>query len=238
MESLFVECAVRAALIAVVTAVVLRTIGIKPAAARHTAWTSVMLTMLLLPIWTALGPKTPIRLLPPVEWHGSIETPLQNVLPNSVRLTEMRPVKTSEPHPTGQNWTWQSLLLIVYGFGAFGLLARLADASTQEPGECPGWQRYQFRVHLSYHSGMASSGCDFAQSLAGMAAAATGCSVNTRTRTRSPARSFDPVAGSREPCSFLVPSAFLVVRAETFSTCGGGLRRCRAGARAYATGLF
>jgi hypothetical protein len=126
MESLFVECAVRAALIAVVTAVVLSTIGIKPAAARHMAWTSVMLTMLLLPIWTAWGLKTPIRLLPPVELNGSIETPLQNVLPYSVRLTEMRQVKTSRPHPTGQNWTWRSFLLIVYGFGAFGLLARLA----------------------------------------------------------------------------------------------------------------
>jgi hypothetical protein len=126
MESLFVECAVRAALIAVVTAVVLPTIGIKPAAARHTAWTSVMLTMLLLPIWTAWGPKTPIRLLPPVEWHGNIETPLPNVLPHSVRLTEMRQVTISAPPPAGQNWTWQSLLLILYGFGAFGLLARLA----------------------------------------------------------------------------------------------------------------
>src|SRR5215471_1380791 len=126
MESLFVESPVRAALIAVVTAVVLRTIGIKPAAARHTAWTSVMLTMLLLPIWTAWGPKTPIRLLPAVGWHGSVETPLQNVLPYSVRVTETRQVKTSGPHPTGRNWTWQSLLLIVYGFGAFGLLARLA----------------------------------------------------------------------------------------------------------------
>jgi hypothetical protein len=126
MESLFVECAVRAALIAVITAVVLRTIGIKPAAARHTAWTGVMLTMLLLPIWTAFGPKTPIRLLPPVEWHGSDETPLQNVLPYSVRLTEMRQVKTSRPNPTGQNWTWQSLLLILYGIGACGLLSRLA----------------------------------------------------------------------------------------------------------------
>jgi hypothetical protein len=133
MERLFVECAVRAALIAIVTAVVLRTIGIKPAAARHTAWASVMLTMLLLPIWTAWGPKTPIRLLPPVEWHGSVEglankqlTPLQNVVPYSARLTEMRQVTTSGPHPTGQNWTWQSLLLIVYGFGAFGFLARLA----------------------------------------------------------------------------------------------------------------
>jgi beta-lactamase regulating signal transducer with metallopeptidase domain len=126
MESLFVECAVRAALIAVVTALVLRTIGIKTAAARHTAWTGVMLTMLLLPIWTALGPKAPIRLLAPVERHESIETPLQNVLPASVRLTEMRQVKTSELPPTGPNWSWQSLLLIVYGFGAFGLLARLA----------------------------------------------------------------------------------------------------------------
>jgi beta-lactamase regulating signal transducer with metallopeptidase domain len=126
MERLFVECAVRAALIAVVTAVVLRAIGIKTAAARHTAWTSVMLTMLLLPIWTALGPKTPIRLLPPVEWHESIETPVQNVPPSSVRLTEMHPVTISVAHPTGQTWTWQSLLLMVYGFGAFGLLARLA----------------------------------------------------------------------------------------------------------------
>jgi hypothetical protein len=125
MESLFVECAVRAALIAVVTAVVLWTIGIKPAAARHTAWTGVMLTMLLLPIWTAWGPKTPIRVLPPVEWHGSIQTPLQSVLP-SVRLTEMRQVKASAPFPAGQNWTWQSLLLIVYALGVFGLLARLA----------------------------------------------------------------------------------------------------------------
>jgi beta-lactamase regulating signal transducer with metallopeptidase domain len=126
MESLFVECAVRAALIAVVTALVLRTIGIKTAAARHTAWTGVMLTMLLLPIWTALGPKAPIRLLAPVERHESIETPVQNVLPASVRLTEMRQVKTSELPPAGPNWSWQSLMLIVYGFGAFGLLARLA----------------------------------------------------------------------------------------------------------------
>ena len=104
MESLFVECAVRAALIAVVTAAVLRTIGIKPAAARHTAWTSVMLTMLLLPIWTAWGPKTPIPLLPPVEWHRSIETPLQNEftkMPEGVSWKEFRkvmsPLGNSQP---------------------------------------------------------------------------------------------------------------------------------------------
>ncbi len=74
MERVFVECAVRAALIAVVTAVVLRMIGVKPAAARHTAWTSVMLTMLLLPVWTVWGPKAPIRLLPPEVWRETIGT--------------------------------------------------------------------------------------------------------------------------------------------------------------------
>ena len=125
MERLFVECAVRAALIALVTAAVLRTAGIKPAAARHTAWTSVLLIMLLLPIWTVWGTKTTLRLLPPLESRGSIQTPLETVFPSSVRVTEMRPVQTSATHPTGQNWTWQSLLLIVYGLGAFGLLARL-----------------------------------------------------------------------------------------------------------------
>src|SRR5215469_5493003 len=32
------------------------------------------------------------------------------------------------------------------------------DVSAQEPGECLGWQRYQFRVDVSHHTGMASSG--------------------------------------------------------------------------------
>jgi hypothetical protein len=126
MERLFVECAVRATLIAVVTAAVLRAIGIKPAAARHTAWTSVMLTMLLLPVWTVWGPKAPIRLLPPPAQPETIETPLTGVLHYSALPAVMYPMETSEPRHAVQNWNWQSLLLVVYGFGAFALLARLA----------------------------------------------------------------------------------------------------------------
>ena len=126
MERLFVECAVRAALIAVVTAVILRTIGIKPAAARHTAWTSVMLTMLLLPIWTAWGPQAPIRLLPPLAQPKTIKTPLTGVLRYSASRTEMVQTVTSEPHHAVQHWNWQRLLLAVYGLGVFGLLVRLA----------------------------------------------------------------------------------------------------------------
>ncbi len=231
MERLFVECAVRAALIAVVTAIVLRAIGVKPAAARHTAWTCVMLTMLLLPVWTAWGPKASVRLLPPEPWRETILTrsvttsnaPQPIVLPHSVSQTAAPRVGTSGPHRAVQNWNWQILLLVVYGLGAFGLLARLGNwnrprESTDSPDERPGWQGDQFRVRVSSHGGMASSGCDFARKLPGMVGATAGCGLDARTRTRSPARSFDPVAGSREPRCFLVPSAFLVVGAETFTS--------------------
>jgi hypothetical protein len=144
MESLFVECAVRAALIAVATAVVLRLVGVQPASARHAAWTSVMLTMLLLPVWTAWGPKTPIRLLPPVERGASVDTLVQNSPPVSVRLTAMRQVKTVGPHPAGREWTWKSGFWIVYGFGAIGLLARLAVGTVRT---------HRLRSHASVRDG-------------------------------------------------------------------------------------
>jgi hypothetical protein len=82
--------------------------------------------MLVLPIWAALGPKAPLRLLPPVERRGSIEAPARHAVPGSVRLTNMQPVRISESHPTGRTWSWQVLLLMVYGIGAFGLLVRLS----------------------------------------------------------------------------------------------------------------
>jgi hypothetical protein len=66
MERLFLECAVRAALLVAGTALVLYAMRVKAAAARHSVWASVVLLMLLLPIWTAWGPKAPLRLLPPL----------------------------------------------------------------------------------------------------------------------------------------------------------------------------
>jgi beta-lactamase regulating signal transducer with metallopeptidase domain len=238
MESLFVECTVRAALIAAATAVVLRTIGIKPAAARHMAWTSVMLTMLVLPIWTALGPKTPIRLLPPVEWHGSIETTRQNVLPYSVRLTEMRQVKASGSHSTGQNWTWQSLLLIVYGIGACGLLARLAIGTART-------HRLRTRANVRDGKGI-SSECTRPITVGWLDPVVIlpkDCQEWTPqqldavlTHEREHVRRRDPLiqwlALVNRALFWFHPLSWWLER------CRGGLRRCRAGARSYATGLF
>jgi hypothetical protein len=66
MERLFLECAVRAVLLVGGTAIVLYVTRVKAAAAKHSVWTGVMALMLVLPIWTAWGPKACLRLLPPV----------------------------------------------------------------------------------------------------------------------------------------------------------------------------
>ncbi len=66
MELLFLECAVRAALLAGTMAIVLYAMRVKEATARHCVWTGVVALMLILPIWTAWGPRAPLRVLPPL----------------------------------------------------------------------------------------------------------------------------------------------------------------------------
>jgi beta-lactamase regulating signal transducer with metallopeptidase domain len=66
MERLFFECAVRSALLVGGTAIVLYAMRVKAAAARHSVWAGVVALMLVLPIWTAWGPKLSLRVLPPL----------------------------------------------------------------------------------------------------------------------------------------------------------------------------
>lgn len=66
MERLFVECAVRAALLVGATAIVLSAMRVKAVAARHSVWAGVVALMLLLPLWTAWGPRVSLRVLPPL----------------------------------------------------------------------------------------------------------------------------------------------------------------------------
>ncbi|HLK61928.1 MAG TPA: M56 family metallopeptidase [Bryobacteraceae bacterium] len=67
MLHLFVECAVRSTLIAAGTASILAILRVKSAAARYSAWNSVMTWMLLLPVVSVWGLKAPLRVLPPIE---------------------------------------------------------------------------------------------------------------------------------------------------------------------------
>jgi beta-lactamase regulating signal transducer with metallopeptidase domain len=66
MERLFLECAVRAALLVGATAIVLYAMRVRAVEARHSVWAGVVVLMLLLPLWTAWGPKVSLRVLPPL----------------------------------------------------------------------------------------------------------------------------------------------------------------------------
>jgi len=59
MQLLPIEFAIKAVLIAVGTAGVLRILNVKTAAARHAAWAGVVVVMLLLPVWTTWDPRWP-----------------------------------------------------------------------------------------------------------------------------------------------------------------------------------
>jgi beta-lactamase regulating signal transducer with metallopeptidase domain len=114
MEHLFLECAVRAALLVAGTALVLYVMRVKAAAARHSVWASVVLLMLVLPIWTAWGPKAPLRLLPPL---GQI-TANEAIVPAGTLSTALVPSPLLS--------TLQAVLLGVYLLGLCLLLFRLA----------------------------------------------------------------------------------------------------------------
>jgi hypothetical protein len=114
MDRLFLECSVRAALVVGGTAMVLYVMRVKAAAARHGIWTSVVLLMLVLPTWTAWGPKASLRVLPP----------LAQIAANGV-LTP-KGILSSAFLPSPLFSTWQAGLLGVYLLGLSLLLFRLA----------------------------------------------------------------------------------------------------------------
>ena len=113
MERLFVECTVRAVLLAGGTALVLFLMRAKTAAARHTVWSGVLALMLGLPIWTVWGPKVSVRLLPPLA-QGTASEPIGPADTLTATLLSSH---------LGSNW--QLFWLGVYLFGSGVLVFRL-----------------------------------------------------------------------------------------------------------------
>jgi GWxTD domain-containing protein len=136
MERVLVESAIRAVLLAIAAAAVLRVLRITTASGRHATWTVVLLAMLTLPIWTLWGPKAALPVLPtravsvvvpsaPVE-HVPFVAPAGDapamapgdspswLPPFGGRVT---------PHAT--NISWPAIALAIYGLGLAILLSRL-----------------------------------------------------------------------------------------------------------------
>jgi len=123
VEHLLFEFVVRAALIAAGTAAVLRILRVKTAAARHLAWAGVMVLMLLLPVWTAWGPKASWRILP-----AAAAPAASPVTVPAEALSELALPGFDVMAPPAQHagWNWPACLAGIYFLGVSVLLARLA----------------------------------------------------------------------------------------------------------------
>ncbi len=119
MYTLLAECAIRAALIGAATALVLFVLRVRMAAARHAAWAAVTLTMLLLPVWTAWGPKAHLRVLPAAPVAAGIDVAL-------APLSLTAPVASSHGTTPGRSWSWWDAAAGIYLLGLSLLVARIA----------------------------------------------------------------------------------------------------------------
>jgi len=119
---LLIEFVIRATLMAAGTAVVLRLLRVKTAAARHTAWAGVVALMLLLPVWMTWGPKASLRVLPAAtapaaSVAGPVEFSSRFALPD---------LNTPAAPAARPGWSWLTCLAGIYLLGVSLLLARLA----------------------------------------------------------------------------------------------------------------
>src|ERR1700688_2659628 len=114
MARLFLEFFVRAFLIVTGIAMVLYMMRVNAAAAKHSVWAVVVLVMLVLPIWSALGPKASLRVLPPLaQITGNDAIAPTGILSTAVLQSSLLSTR-------------QAVLLGIYLVGLCLLLFRLA----------------------------------------------------------------------------------------------------------------
>jgi len=123
MMQLIVECVVRSVVIAFCTAIVLYVLRVKAARVRHAVWASVVVLMLVLPVWTAWGPKAVLRILKPAPAIAVAQPAVaQQTLPEGEGPAS--PVERAV-------WTWQDSLLGLYLLGFAVLAVRLLTGTVR-----------------------------------------------------------------------------------------------------------
>jgi bla regulator protein blaR1 len=147
MAPLLLECALRATLMAAGTAAVLWAMRIRSAAARHAAWTVVLLGMLVLPIWSAAGPRVSLRWLGPTAPPAGIVAEPTPDLPPPAVLSETSP-QDAPANRTPARVDVQDVLIGMYLVGVSVLLARLAIGTVQA---------HRLRRRAAPHAGRATS---------------------------------------------------------------------------------
>ncbi len=134
------ESSVRAMVIAIAVAVILRGTRVKSPAIGHRAWTGLLLSMLLLPIISLWAPRIAIPVLPPVS-SAQMQKPedmvgVQNAF-QKARVSTAEEAKPGIPDAiksfgparmsmrSGFSWSSSETLFIFYLIGFFILIARL-----------------------------------------------------------------------------------------------------------------
>jgi uncharacterized protein (TIGR03435 family) len=129
MATLLFECAIRATLIAGGIGLALWLTRVTSAGTRHAAWTALVVTMLVLPAWTAIGPRVSLPVLQAAPHAasvpgapGTIVAPPAAVQPNQI-IDATAP--GLPPTMTPPSVAWPRVLVALYALGVIGLLVRL-----------------------------------------------------------------------------------------------------------------
>ena len=111
---ILLESTLRSTLIAACFALVLASVRIGSAAARHRWWTALVLIMLALPIVTAWGPRWRLEIVPR---PTAIMPPISEVLLPAIASTDIGlPLSMPLSAPVS-GWSWASTALVVYALG-------------------------------------------------------------------------------------------------------------------------
>jgi uncharacterized protein (TIGR03435 family) len=129
MTTMLIDVSVRAVLIAVGAAAVLWALRIKAPSARHAAWTAVVITMLLLPVWSWSGLQLRLPVLRPAP-TAAVDVVQMPSRPNRPAVADVF-VPIESATPPVRPFNWQGVVLGTYLLGALVLLTRLGVGTVQ-----------------------------------------------------------------------------------------------------------
>jgi hypothetical protein len=132
MLALLLESSIRATLVILLAAILLRVLRVRNAPARHTVWAALMATMLLMPVIVAWAPIFDLPLLP--EQNRAVRVPLivetSSPTEPTIALSET-PVAVTEVSASSATIPWERLAWVAYLAGAAIFLIRLAVGTYQ-----------------------------------------------------------------------------------------------------------
>jgi polysaccharide export outer membrane protein len=113
---------------AAATAAALKLFRIHKPSVQHLAWSAVMLSMLVVPLWIIFGIQAKLPVLPPLAGAGPIPNVASSVPASQANfpLPIAQPAATPRSTPQHREPDWRMLLLGIYLVGAITFLARLA----------------------------------------------------------------------------------------------------------------